>query len=369
MKKPSVRSRSGRSLQEARVVRRRQSAGARRRGRSPPSPRVGHRAAPRSVLVLAPGDRAGRVDERAARGERPDAPRSRMRAWTRGAARSISSGDLRQRASGPRRRAFPGLSRADPRGRDRSRRRGRARRRRRLDHGTPVAPSRARSVSASSAGPARVALDGDDARRGCPSGRRSRSVLIPGAGAEVEHPLARLRVEHRDDRLRARATAGRARPVADQRAARRLARRRRRRAPRAGRAARAVGRLDSPRLRSARREAPRGSACSVLTAERRLRAARSWPPAASAPRARPSSSHHSLGEPFRVRSGAIAAPAGVASSRPPSSVVALARRARRRTALTRPAAAPAAPPPDPLASSTAWSTAAWSAVASENSSS
>ena len=135
------------------------------------------RAPPRPLLVLAPRDRAGRVDERAAWAQGP-AARRRIRRWS-AARRSTSLGRLAPARVGPRgERAEVGAGRV---------------------HEDPVV-ARAESASVASAtsttvtlrAPERGAELGDlggaragrarprRPRRGRPSARRSRSVLIPG---------------------------------------------------------------------------------------------------------------------------------------------------------------------------------------------
>ena len=122
MKNPVVRSRSGRSLQEAAVVAEASAgcAGAEvvsSSGRPFPACRREQCGDP--LLVLAAGDRAGRVDQRPARPQRSGRAARASLAWS-SASRSIALGDLAPAGVGARGAASRGPSRAGRGGRGRS---------------------------------------------------------------------------------------------------------------------------------------------------------------------------------------------------------------------------------------------------------
>ena len=154
-------------------------------------------------------DRAGRVDEGAARRQRASRARAGPSSWS-AASRSIVCGDLRQRASGREAsvpRSEQGGSEEDSIEVRAEIRLGRV--------GT------SNTVTLRSAEAARQSAAISAARRGSGSTETisplspMRAAIVAGldprAGAEVEHALARLRVEQRDHGLRAARSAAPAR--------------------------------------------------------------------------------------------------------------------------------------------------------------
>ena len=232
------------------------------------------------ALVLAGRDRAGRVDERAAGAHGGRARRAGSRP---GCARAARAG--RRSCASARRagwRACRGPSRAGRRARGR-RPPARARRRRR-----PRAPRRSVApircaVRASAAARPRWRSTATTAPRSSISAARW-VVLPPGRGAEVEHALARLRVEQPRDHHR------RARLRHEQRPRATRARRGRRRAPRAR--APPAGRGAGWLATGSRRRARRRSVRSVLARSAGSAGSLSAAISARAPSG-PSVSHHS----------------------------------------------------------------------------
>ena len=357
----------GAQLQAARVERRGE---ARREGAevldaraAGPPRRRGRRAAPRP----GPRSRGGRSCRSRRPGCRPGrsaraAPRSARR-WT-SARRSIAFGDLRQRASGREARA----PRSEQGASSRTRSKPGAISSSAASASITVTlrrPSR-RACPATSAARLGVELDRDHLAA-VAHPRRDLAGLDPRAGAEVEDVLARPAGRAPRPRRPSRGSAGSARrprpasgtasPVrpsitivsgaaSGHSASAALAPRR----PASRSSASTASRSARRRVRPA--SPPRPARCRRRAASGRRR--RRAPPTTSAPaRAAPS------GRPRRA-SGVESSPSSAAVSS------ARSRAARRSTALTRPAAWAA---PAPLTSSTAWSTAAWSGVASAKSSS
>ena len=286
MKKPAVRSRCGSSCRK-RPSRRDASRGC----AAPRSSALDVRGIARELggdgLVLAGRDRAGRVDERAARGQRPGRA-DEQPALQRGEplARLGRLAPARVGARGERPEIGAGRVQEDP---IVARAEVGLAPRRRPRPGAQVDPG-AGAELAHLLGPARVDLDRDQLAPVLHPGR-DRGRLDPGPGAEVEHPLARARVEQLDDRLRGAR-------LRDQLAGRRPARRPARR-PRPTTSA-AAGSSSVPGTRARDldpagaqlgRERGAGSARRVLT---RKAASRGSFIAAISSRASaaPSSSHH-----------------------------------------------------------------------------
>ena len=191
MKNPVVRSRSGRSCRQRGSQRRGERRARGRRGpRAPapaPPPPPRRPAAPRP----GPRSRGGRSCRSSRRGRRPAAapaaaPR-RARSWT-ATRRSIVFGDLRQRASGREARAPRSEQGASSRTRSKpgaiSIAVGVG-----LDHGD-AAQAQAPRLGGDFLGPVGVELDRDHLAA-VAHPRRDLAGLDPGAGAEVEHVLAR----------------------------------------------------------------------------------------------------------------------------------------------------------------------------------
>ena len=354
MKKPSVRSRSGRRLEQPTTSRLGNAA------------RLGH-----DLAVLARRDRASRVDERAA-GRSASSPLRQDRAPARRPVSRSSPGPCASGRPGER-RAFPGRSRADPRAPDRSpgprarplasahldanvARRPPARQsssicRRDRDRAPPRRPRPRRPYaprSRSSSPPAR--------RRGREPARRAGDRARPPRPGRLGS--ARTASPSRRARRAPRSPSG---PVPDQR-------RRAVRSPAAGGAS--AHRLARPasssgsqlgRVGPQRVHPKRGLRGFVDRAQQRSRAD-------SGAELRPPH----LGQPGRDRVGDRGGGGVVVGERRQERARARGQRGAGRRSPGPPAPAARRPPPrriPPFASSTAESTAAWSAAASENSSS
>ena len=286
MKNPSVRSRSGR------VWRKRESRAEASSGWTAPRSSATHARARASSAAIRSSfsrarDRAGRVDERPAGAQRRGRPRE-DRLLDRGEALD-QLGRLAPAGVGPRgERAEIGAGRIHENAivaASEVGARGVCLRRTR----TRVAPSRPPS-SRELARPRGVELDRDDLAL-VSHPRRDRGGLDPRGRAEVEHPLARLRVEQRHDRLGGARLRRPARPrrSADARAPPSAAPTT---SDSGGRQRRAPAALDfGSRRRGARSRSGSGSALSVLT--RSAVSAGSFIAAISARASSgPSSSHH-----------------------------------------------------------------------------
>ena len=184
MKKPVVRSRSGRSCRNRRSRGEAQAPVLARRGRRPrPRPRSRTPAAATSSFS-AVGDRARRVDERAARRQRPRRAGEDPALKLGQAAESTPATCASVRQA--ERRACRDPSRARPRGCDRSQSRGRPPRRRRSRRDVVGARPAAQRLDRGRA--RRVDLDRPHRPAGPDTGR-DLGGLDPWTGAEVEDPL------------------------------------------------------------------------------------------------------------------------------------------------------------------------------------
>ena len=167
----------------------------RRAGPRPRSPGCSARNAAITLLVLAGRDRAGGVDERAARAQRRRAGRARIAACSRGQARGLRRAPCASARRGAR-RACRGPSTAGRRARGRSAPGSWASAASAVRTLTfAAAPMRA-AVRRERRGAARVALDRDHLAAALHQ-RGEVGRLGAGRGAQVEHALAGPRVEQR----------------------------------------------------------------------------------------------------------------------------------------------------------------------------